>query len=45
MEADKLKSEHGNYARVVWKKLGKMAFAAERKEETPIVAQDDHDRA
>ncbi|GLS35718.1 hypothetical protein GCM10010869_13070 [Mesorhizobium tianshanense] len=43
--ADKLQSEDGKHARGVWTKLGKMAFEAERKGESPTVAQEQQDRA
>lgn len=43
--AEKLTSEESEHARGVWTKLGKMAFEAERKEETPTVAQAHPDRA
>lgn len=38
--ADKLKSEDGEKARGVWTKLGKMAFEAESRGETPVTPQD-----
>ena len=43
--ADKLRSNQGEQARTLWAEKGKEAFAAERKEETPTVAQEHHDRA
>ncbi|MDZ5454730.1 conjugal transfer protein TraD [Labrys sp. ZIDIC5] len=42
--ADKLKSEQGQQARMLWTKKGKEAFAARQKEETLITAQEHHDR-
>ncbi|MEI5681819.1 conjugal transfer protein TraD [Mesorhizobium sp. CCNWLW179-1] len=35
--ADRLKGEQGGDARGIWTKLGKTAFEAEHKEETPAV--------
>ena len=43
--ADKLQSDHGEQARMLWAEKGKEAFAAQRKEETPTVAQGHHGRA
>ena len=43
--ADKLQSDHGEQARMLWAEKGKEAFAAQLKEETPTVAQGHHGRA
>lgn len=43
--ADKLRSDQSVQARTLWSEKGKEAFAAERKEETPTVGQEQRDRA
>jgi hypothetical protein len=43
--ADKLKNDQGEHARALWAAKGKEAFVAERKEETPTVAQEEKHRA
>jgi len=43
--ADKLRSDHSGQARTLWSEKGKGAFAAEQKEETPTVGQEQRDRA
>lgn len=43
--AEKLQSADGERARTPWAGKGKQAFDAERKEETPIIGQEQRDRA
>lgn len=42
--AEKLKSEQGEHACTLWTEKGKQAFAVERKEATPNVAQEQQGR-
>ena len=43
--ADKLKSDQGEQARVLWAVKGKEAFAVERATDAPTISQTPQDRA